>query len=252
MRVGQFIAILVVQVCVLAVPQAVQSAGVQKAAPSTDEAELLKACRTRLSALNRFDVATIDRYTHKDFIGTDEDGVRVSKAELLKKYAPHSEEPPNTYGPMEDVQVRIYGATAILNYRVQLRERFGDRDIVTPLRRTDVFLKDEGRWQEVSAQLTAIPMSSLAPVQVDAGTFNDYVGDYEIAPGNVDHVAYEDEKLIGESFRGKAQLLPLGHDRFFFREDTGQITFARDEAGRVNGYSYQRCDGQQIAARKVR
>jgi hypothetical protein len=30
------------------------------------------------------------------------------------------------------------------------------------------------------------------------------------------------------------------------------VTFARDEAGKVTGYSYQRCDGQQIAARKIR
>ena len=238
--------------CLMALPQWTSAAPAKQPAPSTDERELLKACRSRLLALNHFDVATIDQLTHRDYIGTGDDGTRLGKAELLKAYAPHSSEPPNSYGPMEEVQTHIYGGTGIVNYRIELKERLGDRDIVTELRRTDVFLKEGGRWQAVSAQLTPIPISHLTPAATDATTYGDYVGDYEIATDNVDHVTLDGEKLMGEVANGKAEFLALGPDRFFFRDDTGQVTFVRDAAGKVTGYSYQRCDGQQIAARKIR
>jgi hypothetical protein len=68
----------------------------------------------------------------------------------------------------------------------------------------------------------------------------------------VDHVTHDGEKLMRESPKGKAEFLALGQDRCFFRDETGPVTFARDDAGKVTGYSYQRCDGQQIAARKIR
>jgi len=248
MRVGAILAIA----CALALPQWVDAAKPKPPVPSTDERELLKACRSRLLALNHFDVATIDQLTHRDYIGTSDDGARLGKAELLKAYAPHSSLPPNSYGPMEEVQTHIYGGTGIVNYRIELKARLGDRDIVTELRRTDVFLKEGGRWQAVSAQLTQIPVNRLTPVAADVTTYDDYVGDYEIATDNVDHVTRDGEKLMRESAKGKAEFLSLGQDRFFFRDDTGQVTFARDAEGKVSGYSYQRCDGQQIAARKIR
>jgi hypothetical protein len=221
-------------------------------APSADERALVQACRARLTALNRFDLPAIDRYTHRDYVGTGVDGGRIDKATLMKNYAPGSAEPPNTYGPMQELQVRIYGGTGILNYRVQLKQRLGDRDIVTELRRTDVFLKQDGRWQEVSANLSVIPVSHLSAVEADPSKYDDYVGDYEIASNIQDHVTREGDKLFGEHGGTKKEFLPLGSEKFFFREDTGQITFARDDEGRVNGYAYQRCDGQQIAARKVK
>jgi hypothetical protein len=253
MRIAGLLAVAPVLACVLALsPQWVEAAKPKQPAPSIDERELLKACRSRLLALNHFDVATIDQLTHRDYIGTADDGARLSKDELLKAYAPHSSEPPNSYGPIEEVQMHIYGGTGIVNYRIELKERIGDRDIVTALRRTDVFLKEGGRWQAVSAQLTPIPISRLTPVAADATTYDDYVGDYEIATDNVEHVTRDGEKLMGETSRGQAEFLSLGPDKFFFRNDTGQVTFARDDAGKVTGYSYQRCDGQQIAARKIR
>lgn len=246
------IASILVVACLLGLPQWLEAAKRKVPPVNAAEVELLKACRTRLLAMNHFDMASMDQYTHRDYMGTNLDGKRLSKAELLSRYAPKSSEPPNSYGPMEDAQTHIYGNTGIVNYRIELKERYGDRDIVTALRRTDVFLKEDGRWQAVSAQLTQIPISRLAPVAAEAKGYDEYVGDYEIATGNDSHVTLDDGKLMSDSARGKAELLPLGQDRFFLRDDTAHIIFARDEGGKVIGYNYQRCDGQQIASRKIR
>ena len=246
------IAAILALACCLALPQWLNAAKPKQPTPAPAESELLKACRARLVAMNRFNVTAIDQYTHRDYVGTGLNGQRSTKAELLKRYAPHSREPPNSYGQMDDVQVRIYGSTGIVSYRVELKERFGDRDIVTAMRWTDVFLKEDGRWQEVSAQLTQIPISRLTPATTDPQPVEEFAGDYEITPDNVEHFTVNDTKLASESFRGTSEALPLGPDKFFFREDLGQVTFARDESGKVTGYSYQRCDGQLIAARKVR
>jgi ketosteroid isomerase-like protein len=57
---------------------------------------------------------------------------------------------------MTDFRVRVYGDTAIVNYRVVWNGKSGDNDISGPQRVTDVFVQREGHWRCVSSHATRI------------------------------------------------------------------------------------------------
>jgi ketosteroid isomerase-like protein len=51
---------------------------------------------------------------------------------------------------IDDMKVRIYGDTAIVNGRTTEKIQAGSKELVIQYRRTDVFVKRNGRWQCVS------------------------------------------------------------------------------------------------------
>jgi ketosteroid isomerase-like protein len=54
----------------------------------------------------------------------------------------------------EDVNVRVYGNTAVAIYRAKVKARSKGQDVGGALRVTVTLVKTEGRWQVVAAQAT--------------------------------------------------------------------------------------------------
>jgi hypothetical protein len=57
----------------------------------------------------------------------------------------------------DDVQVRVYGNTALVVGRAHFKATFKGKDVGGDFRYTDVWVRRAGRWQNVASQATRLP-----------------------------------------------------------------------------------------------
>jgi len=145
----------------------VLAAGVAPAAaasPTASDAAALTALLNEfLAGASRNDVATHERFWANDLVYVRSAGRLTTKDEILSglrgRPATSSDEPPTTY-TSEDVHIRQYGDTAVVNFRlVGAAAREGRRETTRYLN-TGVFRKAAGRWQAVSWQATRVPFTA--------------------------------------------------------------------------------------------
>lgn len=111
------------------------------AASADIPAELKKAMQRRDEAIDKVDVAVWDRLTADDFIVVSTEGKSMNKAQRLAEFKTGK---PAAATPLEDLQIRRYGDTAIRTFKT------GD------LRVMDVWHLGKKGWQVVAVQLTSI------------------------------------------------------------------------------------------------
>jgi CubicO group peptidase (beta-lactamase class C family) len=87
--------------------------------------------------------------------------------------------------------------------------------------------------------IAALYNPDLAPIehkeaQLDPKVFDDYVGEYELAPGFTINVTREADKLwIQATGQPRAQIFPESQTKFFLKVVDAQVTFVKDSAGKV-------------------
>ena len=115
-----------------------------------DEREIRELETQRFQAMERVDVATLNRILSDDLIYTHATGLQQTKAELIGvlgsgdlKY--------ESINP-SDVRVRIYGATAVVTGRASIKIKTGGGEQSFKICYLDVYVKQEGRWQMVAWQ----------------------------------------------------------------------------------------------------
>jgi len=99
--------------------------------------------------LHARDAGTLERILADDFVHPVAQGVFLNKAEHIEWYVKHLP-PPDRKTRFDQVRVRIYGDTAVVNGMVIANDESGkelDRSVFT-----DVFVYRDGRWQAVNAQ----------------------------------------------------------------------------------------------------
>ena len=126
-----------------------------RAQDASAEQAVRQAEEQRCEALTHGDIATVERimsddslYTHSSgevqnkvaFIGDLKSGKRVYKG--LKS---------------DDVQVRVYGDTAVLTGRTDLQVVNAGKELQFPMRITVVYVNHGGQWQMVTYQSTRLP-----------------------------------------------------------------------------------------------
>jgi CubicO group peptidase (beta-lactamase class C family) len=75
---------------------------------------------------------------------------------------------------------------------------------------------------------------SMAPVKVPEAVLQDYVGEYELAPGFKIAVTREGSNLYGQATgQDRFQMFPRGEQEFFLRVVQARIEFQRDAEGKV-------------------
>lgn len=116
---------------------------------SSDEATLRRMLDEFLAGASRNDPAVHARFWADDLIYTSSLGKRMGKADILRDVNDPSDtdEPPVTY-TAQDVQVRLYGKTAIVAFRLVTEEQ--------QYFNTGTFVKRNGMWQAVAWQATKI------------------------------------------------------------------------------------------------
>ena len=101
--------------------------------------ELRDAMRARDEAIAKADTATWNRLTSAEFMGVRADGTFMTKADRL---ALLNTQMPTTPVPREQVQIKHYDDVFVR------RSRIVDAWVI------DIWVKDDGVWRVVAAQLT--------------------------------------------------------------------------------------------------
>ena len=219
---------------------------------SPAQQKVLDVHKAIADAAHRRDMAAYSRFIAEDCIFSDDDGALVTKSQLVDHVAKMPPEYDHSVN-YRDYVVRLYGNTAVINYRVTVHEQFTDADIISEQRRTETYIKQNGSWLLVARQWGNLPLSFRQPVPVETGAYKDYVGEFEWRPGGpVDVVSLRDGRLWSQIGRDKSEFLPLGPDTFFFRDELGTVEFSRDAQGHVIGYIYLRVDGQKIHVKRIK
>jgi ketosteroid isomerase-like protein len=219
---------------------------------SDAQQEVLNVSLARRDASNRRDMATLARYIAEDCLFSSDDGTVLTKTQYLQHMAKLPVAYDHSTNP-RDFVVHVFESTAVVNFRTTAHEQFGDDDIVSEQRRTETWLKQDGKWRLIAIQWNNLPVNFRKPVAIDATTLKDYLGKYESRPGDdLETVFLKDGKLWSQIQKDVEEYMPAGGDSFFLKEgDLATITFSRDALGHVIGYTYHRIDGQEIHVKKI-
>jgi uncharacterized protein (TIGR02246 family) len=145
----------------------------ETAPAAPDAAELTKLLLEFLAGASRNDPAAHDRFWSDDLVYTGSSGLRrVGKKEVLEGVrsapAPRPQDPTTAYGA-EEVRVRQFGGTAVVDFRLTATTERGGRTEVASYLNTGTFLKRSGAWKVVAWQATKVPRAAEeAKLQVAA------------------------------------------------------------------------------------
>ena len=227
-------------------------AAAQTPADKRVESELLRIQHEMIDTSLRGDKSAFERYTADTYIETDFNGAVTTRARTLDNFLT----PPSSMKPtveIQDVQVHLYGDTAVMSSRGNYRAEANGQKITNSFRTTDIWLRHDGRWQMIASHGSQIPPERVA-VKADPKIFDAYVGAYEISPGLVFTVTREGDKLMGQSTGEKKlhELLAQNETTFFMKGDPDLDIFVKDEKGQVTHVIFRSMDGRELKAKKIK
>jgi ketosteroid isomerase-like protein len=221
------------------------------------EADLLKLEREWLDAYMKRDVAALERIEADDFNLTYSTGDVITKAQELANLKSSAAGNPAFKLSTEDTKVRLYGDSAVLTGVLIQQTTDNGKEMAVRMRYTDVWVKRNGRWQVVAAQLTKMPDQTPAKPQetqakkVDPKIYDAYVGEYE-TPIFVIAMTREGDKLFGEpQGDSKEELIPESEARYKVTNVNAIVTFVKDTAGKVTGIEIE-LNGQKVQGKKIK
>jgi hypothetical protein len=207
-------------------------------APAPDPAgitqtELVRRTQALYDAVAPGNKAPWQQYLAEDAIIHDEKGGSYTKPTFL----PTVEPLPAGYSGTIKVthpQTIFAPGVAILSYDAEEVENvFGNR-MTARYHQTDTWLFRKRLWQIAASQVMRY-YEDPAPGSIKLAALSDYVGTYELAPGNRMIVTAKDGKLFAKRGSGNpAELIPESPDLFFRRGVEGRRLFNRDARGKVD------------------
>jgi len=205
------------------------------AASSNDitQGELVRRTQDLFDAVASGDQAPWKKYFADDCKYFDEKGRNMNKAALVADVSPL----PNGYSgciKIAKVQSHIEGNVAILSYDMDEKETIFGQELSARYHATDTWMFRNGLWQIVAGQMLRY-YEDPAPGKVDTARLADYVGTYEIAPGNTLTISADGGQLFRQrGQRPKDALFPEDGDIFFRKGVEGRLLFRRGDDGKVN------------------
>jgi ketosteroid isomerase-like protein len=119
------------------------------------ESEIRELERQRFRAMERVDVATLNRILSDDLVYTHANGLQQTKAELIGvlgsgdfKY--------ESITPGDDVRVRIFDQAAVVTGRASIKIKAHGEEQSFTICYLDVYVKQDGRWQMVAWQSSRV------------------------------------------------------------------------------------------------
>jgi hypothetical protein len=171
------------------------------------------------------------KYFADDCIFADEKGRIMDKAKLVADITPM----PAGYSgaiKIENVQSRINGDTAVLSYDASETETMFGQNLSARYHTTDTWLRRNNNWQIIASQAHRY-YEDPAVGEVDTKKFADFIGTYELAPGQTRIVSAENDNLFVQRNGKKEQLFPETPDLFFRKGVEGRILFRHDDHGKA-------------------
>ena len=127
---------------------------------STDDASVVRHVEEEVAAATeRNDVNALAPYLAPDFTFVNPAGLVITKDGFLNNF--RSGRLRNTAYKVDEMQVRIYGAAAVVTYRSTVAGTAGLQAVAPQRRRTTMLIKRDERWLIVAQQST--PIMSAPP-----------------------------------------------------------------------------------------
>jgi hypothetical protein len=132
------------------------------------------------------------------------------------------------------VQSHIERNVAVLSYDMDEKETIYGQELTARYHATDTWMRRNGRWQIIAGQVLRY-YEDPAPGKVDTAKSAEYVGTYELAPGNTLIVSTDGKLLYRQrGDRSRDLLIPEATDIFFRKGVEGRILFRRADSGKVD------------------
>jgi len=189
------------------------------------------------------------KYFADDCIFSDEKGRTLDKAALI---ADITTLPRGYSGTIKIAKAQsiIHGDTAVLSYDLDETETVFGQNLTARYHSTDTWLQRNGTWQIVASQAMRY-YEDPAVGKADPKKFADFVGTYELAPGQTRIVSTEVEKLYVERKGKREQLLQEASDIFFRKGVDGRVLFRYADNGKVDALIDRR-NNEDIVWRKTK
>jgi hypothetical protein len=228
---------------------------VYAADPLITQDELVRRTQELYDAVVPGNPAPWKKYFADDCIFADEKGRIFDKPKLIADITPL---PPGYSGAikLDKVQSRIIGDSAVLSYDLNETETIFGQNLRARYHVTDTWLNRNGEWQIIASQAHRY-YEDPAVGRIDEKKFADFIGAYELAPGQTRVVSAEGEKLFverngkKEQLNKKEQLFPEATDLFFRKGVEGRILFHYDEKGKVDALIDRR-NNEDVIWRKIK
>ena len=114
--------------------------------------QLKKMEMDRAAAVVKADVATLDKTTSDDYVLINLNGRMTGKSEMIAGFK--SGQSKLTAEDLSDLKVRVYGNTAVITGKADVKGTLGGTDATGTILFTRVWVKKDGRWQSTSLQQT--------------------------------------------------------------------------------------------------
>jgi ketosteroid isomerase-like protein len=118
------------------------------------QAQLTKLEMDRAVAVVKADIATLDKYTSDDYVLINMNGRMAGKSEMIEGFKSGSSK--LTSEELSDLKVRVYGNTAVVTGKADVKGTLGGADATGQILFTRVYVKKDGRWQSTSLQQTRV------------------------------------------------------------------------------------------------
>ncbi|PYJ93773.1 MAG: hypothetical protein DME62_06990 [Verrucomicrobia bacterium] len=211
--------------------------------------ELVRRTQELYDAIVPGNQAPWQKYFADDCIFADEKGRLLDKPKLIADITPM----PAGYSgaiKIEKPQSRIIGSTAILSYDADETETIFGQNLKARYHVTDTWLQRNGEWKIIASQAHRY-YEDPAVGKADPKKFTDYIGAYELAPGQTRSVIAEDDRLFVERNAKKEQLLPETSEVFFRKGVEGRILFRYASTGKVDALIDRR-NNEDVIWRKTK
>ena len=211
--------------------------------------ELVRRTQELFDAVVKGNAEPWKKYFADDCIFSDEKGRTLGKAAPVADITPL----PRGYSgtiKIAKAQSIIHGDTAILSYDLDETETVFGQNLTARYHSTDTWLRRDGTWQIVASQAMRY-YEDPAVGKAEPKKFADFVGTYELAPGQTRTVSTEGEKLYVERKGKREQLLPETPDIFFRKGVEGGVLFRHADDGKVDALIDRR-NNEDILWRKTK
>jgi ketosteroid isomerase-like protein len=118
------------------------------------EEELKKLETDRAAAVVKGDVATLEKQTSDDYSLINMNGQMSDKSQMVSAFK--SGQTKLTSDELSDMKVRVYGNTAVITGKADVKGTLGGKDATGQIMFTRVYVKKGGQWQSVAFQQTRV------------------------------------------------------------------------------------------------
>jgi Domain of unknown function (DUF4440)/Domain of unknown function (DUF3471) len=218
------------------------------AAPITEQ-DLVHRTQELYDSIGSGNKAPWEKYFADDCTFSDEKGRTFDKSKLLADITPL----PKGYSgaiKIENVISRIFNETAVMSYDANETETVFGQELHARYHITDTWLQRNGNWQIIASQAHRY-YEDPAMSQANERKYRDYVGTYELAPGQTRAVTAFDGNLFVERNGKKEELLSESGDLFFRKGVEGRILFRYGPTGKVDALIDRR-NNEDVVWKKVK